>query len=474
MSASHRLRSLLVAVVLAMVAMLVATTGALGAGITLDRTISPPQAVGRGTGTQTFTFNITFTSTPDHYTFRVLDPNGVPIGSPVTQNVQGQSSPIVGTQKWSPPSNAIPGRYTAEVQFFNTNSSVFELQAAATFYVADELGTLQLVKFEDINGNGVRDPGEPGVANWGFRITNPQGNSDNVSTLTDGTSSTPNVPAGTWRVDEILQGGWVAVSPPGGTVQVPANGTGTFTVGNVRPAPLSGTVWVDANRNKIIDKGEAKRGGVTLTLTGTTGTGQTVAPQTTVTAANGTYTFPDLLPGTYAVAVTVPGGFSATTPVNRTNLPIRSNQGNPNNDFGIAQGSGTVTQTPDISIDKRGPATASPGQVFTYTIVVKNLSSFAATNVQVTDLVPANLTLVAIPNGAVIRNGVVTWSLGTMKAGASRTLTMRVRVNPNTTATKLVNTATVTATGLGPKRDSVTTRIKRTTPVVRRSGGVTG
>ncbi|MEZ5080651.1 MAG: SdrD B-like domain-containing protein [Thermoleophilia bacterium] len=472
MTASQRMRAHLAAVVLAMVAMLVAASGALGAGITLDRTVSPPQAVVRGSGTQFFNYQITFTSTADRYVFTVMDPNGVQIQAPVTVNLAGQGSPISGNQSWTPPANAAPGRYTAELNFFS--STGFEAQAKVTFDVADSLGTLELIKYEDINGNGVRNAADPGVANWSFNLINPQGDRSAATTLTGGNVSLTNIPAGVWRIDEVLQPGWVAISPPGATanVTVPANGTGSVTFGNARPAPLTGTVWVDANGNARIDAGESGRGDVTLTLTGTTGLGDRVTA-TTVTAGDGTYEFPGLLPGSYNVRVVVPNGFSATTPVTRTNRIIRSNIGNPNNNFGITQGSGTITQTPDIGIDKRGPATAQRGQAFWYTIIVNNRSNFVARNVQVTDLVPADLTLVAIPAGATIRNGVVTWNLGNMRAGARRVLRMRVRVNPTTARNTLVNTATVTATGLPPRRDTVTTKLKDA-PVVRRTGAVTG
>ena len=104
--------------------------------------------------------------------------------------------------------------------------------------------------------------------------------------------------------------------------------------------------------------------------------------------------------------------------------------------------------------------------------MVHNRSSFTARNVQVTDLVPVELTLVSIPSGATIRNGVVTWSLGDMSAGATRTLKMQVKVNPNVTG-RITNTATVTADGMAPKRDQAVTRVTGPVPVAR-TGGVTG
>lgn len=467
----ERLRTSALALLGAMATLLALVPSALGAGISLDRVPSPPQAVARGVGAEQIQFTITYTSVADRWALTIRDPNGVPVFTQ-GQSVAGQASPITGSASWSPPTLATPGRYTAELEFYS--SSGFESSAKVVFDVADQVGTLRLVKYEDLNGNGRVDAGEPQVPDWRFRLTNPQGNRSEATTGPDGSVSVTSVPAGVWQVEEVVGAGWVAVSAPSGQVTVPANGTGTFAVGNARPAPLSGTVFIDANGNAVRDGAEAGRGGVTLTLTGTTGLGASVRATTTSTAS-GYYEFPGLMPGTYAVSVSVPAGLTATTGTTRPNRVITSNVPNPNNDFGLRQGAGVAAQAPDVGIRKTGPAVARRGSSFVYRVTVRNTSPFTARNVQVTDLVPADLTLLAIPRGATIRNGVVTWSLGDMRAGARRTLAMRVRVNPTSTVTRIRNTATVIATGLGPRRSTAVTRITEPKkPVRRRTGAVTG
>jgi large repetitive protein len=341
------------------------------------------------------------------------------------------------------------------------------------FDVADQLGTLQLVKWEDTNGNGTRDPGEAGVPNWQFRLVNPQGNPSAAVTGADGTVTIPNVPAGTWTVTEVVDPDWAAITPITGTVAVPANGTGVFQAGNVRPAPVSGVVYIDTNRNGIHDAGEIGRAGVRLDLTGTRPGGIAVT-RTVVSGADGSYAFAGLLPGTYAVSVAVPGGLTATSPRTISGIGVTSGTGSPNNNFGLNAPNGTIAggPAPDVTIDKNGPASARAGSVFSYSITVRNRSRFTARDVEVTDLVPIQLTLVRVPSGATIRNGVVTWSLGDLAAGRSRTLTMQVRVNPNVTG-RITNTATVTAEGMPPKRSTAVTRVSGPAPVAR-TGGVTG
>lgn len=460
--------------VLAVLIALVVPAIAAAVGISLNRSPAPPQAIQRGTGTENVDFSITYQTVADSWALRFADPSGAVVQQQ-TVSASGQRSPINQTGSYAPPGGASVGRYRATVDFFSTPSTL-EASALVVFDVADQLGTLQVVKFEDVNGNGVRDPGEPGVPGWTFKLTNPQGNRSVVVTGSDGAVTIPGVPAGTWTVAEVVDPLWAAITPVEGQVAVPPNGVGAFVAGNVRPAPVSGTVFMDANRNGRLDAGEVGRTGVRLTLTGTRPGGITVASRETVSGADGSYSFPDLLPGTYTVSEAVPGGLTPTSSPQITGITVRSGSGSPNNNFGLAGPGGFVNAAggpaPDIAISKGAPDTARAGGTFPYRITVKNRSSFPATRVEVTDLVPVQLTLVSIPDGATIRNGVVTWSVGTLGPGASRTLTMEVRVNPRVTGA-IVNTATVTADNLPPRHDSARTVVRGPVPAAR-SGGVTG
>ena len=64
-------------------------------------------------------------------------------------------------------------------------------------------------KWDDLNGNGIRDPGEPGLSGWTIGIGN-----DTIpyyaTTTTDGTGnySFENVPKGIYHLNETLQPGW--------------------------------------------------------------------------------------------------------------------------------------------------------------------------------------------------------------------------------------------------------------------------
>ena len=96
-------------------------------------------------------------------------------------------------------------------------------------------------------------------------------------------------------------------------------------------ASVGDFVWSDTNGNGIQDAGEPGIPGLTVTLTGTTSTGAYSA--TTVTGANGAYSFTGLPAGTYTV--------SAATPAGMTAAPVNASGSTPSND---SNGSGaTVT-----------------------------------------------------------------------------------------------------------------------------------
>ena len=171
---------------LALVVALAIPAVAAAVGISLNRSPAPPQAIQRGAGTENIDFSITYQTVADSWAPRFARPGGRR-GAARTVSAAGQPSPINGVDSYSPPVNAAVGRYRASVDFFAIPGRPSRSSALVVFDVADQLGTLQVVKFEDVNGNGSRDAGEPGVPGWTFRLTNPQGNGSVVVTGADGT-----------------------------------------------------------------------------------------------------------------------------------------------------------------------------------------------------------------------------------------------------------------------------------------------
>src|SRR5207302_474856 len=104
---------------------------------------------------------------------------------------------------------------------------------------------------------------------------------------------------------------------PGGTtgqdqfsgIVLPSNYTGANNnFGELKPASLSGFVYVDANKNGAKDSGEAGIGQVTVTLGGVDDLGNAVS-LTQSTQANGSYSFTGLRPGTYTITEVQPTSY---------------------------------------------------------------------------------------------------------------------------------------------------------------------
>jgi hypothetical protein len=95
---------------------------------------------------------------------------------------------------------------------------------------------------------------------------------------------------------------------PGVTTQVDGMESLNNDFGEVKPASVSGFVYVDLNNNGVKELGEPAIPGVAVTLTGTDDRG--VAIQlAALTASDGAYHFNSLRPGNYTITETQPSGF---------------------------------------------------------------------------------------------------------------------------------------------------------------------
>src|ERR1041385_6824544 len=95
------------------------------------------------------------------------------------------------------------------------------------------LGIISGQKFHDRNGNGVKDPGEPGLKDWTIYIdTNLDGQlqDDEPQTMTDanGSYSFSGLFLGVYRVREVVKSGWRQTSQNPPDIAVTMSGQ-TFT-----------------------------------------------------------------------------------------------------------------------------------------------------------------------------------------------------------------------------------------------------
>lgn len=170
------------------------------------------------------------------------------------------------------------------------------------------------LKFNDLNGNGVRDAGEPGLSGVTIRVTDAAGGVRTINTDATGAFSFTGLAAGTYVVSEVVPAGFVQTAPaaPGTFTQtVTAGQTVTNLLFGNRAAVgvVSGTKFNDLNGNGVRDSGEPGLAGVTIRLTDPAG-----VVRTTTTDASGAFSFADVAPGNYVLSEVVPGGFVQTAP----------------------------------------------------------------------------------------------------------------------------------------------------------------
>ena len=169
------------------------------------------------------------------------------------------------------------------------------------------------VKYEDLNGDGNRDPGEPGLSGWTIKLRY-QGKVVATTTTASGggysfslnANSLP-VGAGKYEVEEVLKSGWVASQSPG-PVNVPLGAEDTTysgrDFGNFRPATIEGQKFDDSNVSGERDPIENGLAGWTIPLSN---------GEQRVTGNEGAFSF-SVRPGTYTVSEQLQSGWRQTTP----------------------------------------------------------------------------------------------------------------------------------------------------------------
>src|SRR6202162_5605186 len=184
------------------------------------------------------------------------------------------------------------------------------------------------VKFEDLNANGARDPGEPGLSGVTILLTPASGGAARTAvTDASGNFLFTDVTPGAYVVNEVVPAGFTQTMPAsdGIPVTLASGGTSLNNVfGNFRgilTGAISGLKFNDANGNGVRDPGETGVAGVQITLSACPSPCVPPPVAGTVTGADGGFSFTGILFGTYFVSETVPSGFQQTTPATRE-IPV--------------------------------------------------------------------------------------------------------------------------------------------------------
>jgi uncharacterized repeat protein (TIGR01451 family) len=179
---------------------------------------------------------------------------------------------------------------------------------------ADILGNV----WYDFNANGVRDAGEPGLPNVTVTLRNSAGQvvGDPVKTDLKGDYGFFDLPTGTYTVHVTQPAGTRQTDDPDDVldnktivVLLPAEVDAGNDFGYTGNSSLSGTVYVDRDRNQVLSAPDTGIPNVRITLTGTDAYGNLVS-RILFTNSGGFYRFDNLLPGLYAVREDQPPQYS--------------------------------------------------------------------------------------------------------------------------------------------------------------------
>ncbi|MCP5095591.1 MAG: hypothetical protein GY943_08570, partial [Chloroflexi bacterium] len=177
--------------------------------------------------------------------------------------------------------------------------------------------------WNDLNADGIQDGGEPGLGGVDVNLfTSGDALAGNTTTIFNGSYSFSGIAPGDYYVQFVLPAGFI-FSPKDQGVDYadsdPDTATGETDVFSVtvgankddidaglfQPATIGNLAWDDTDGNGIQDGGEIGISGVAVSLYKSDDS----FVDSTSTDANGVYTFTNLIPNTYYLQFTQPGGY---------------------------------------------------------------------------------------------------------------------------------------------------------------------
>ncbi len=429
------------------------------------------------------------------YKWNDLNGNGVwdanePVISGITMQTSHGQSAITNTLGYYRIDNIPTGTESITevlpVGWINTNHTLTVTGISITFngVARVDFGNFQRTsiggqKFNDLNNDGLKTAGEPGLANWtiqlytfdAFRFAHPEiyGLNDGfiatVTTTTDvsGNFTFSDLGPGTYRIREINQAGWTQTSTNPADVSLVSGTPVAVQFGNHQDPPT-----IVKSPSLSITKSN--------TIVGFTNPGKTVTYTVVVTnAAAATDIAKNVI-----LTDTLPNGFTfvdtglATKTTSLGDLAIgqsktltyvvQINGFQPAGTYintASAKGDNTTTviatstvevrvpqvlgatSEPTLTIIKTvSPTTTTPGGIITYTITIKNIGDADATNVSIADSLPGGFTFVDTGTRT------HTFNLGTIEPSHTRVIHYDVKVGSSVKAGVYKNVAVLTADDL--------------------------
>ncbi len=201
----------------------------------------------------------------------------------------------------------------SDVDSSSGKSDVIDAAAGNTYTVDAGLHGSRTVSgtvFKDLDADGTKDAGEPGLPGWTIELSNSDGLQGATLSDASGAYSFDVLPGVNYQICEIVQSGWARSNPSGDCYVIPAdaNDLSGLDFGNWMPSVICGTVFDDLNGDGTQDAGEPGIEGRAVNLFDySTGT----AVPITVTDAAGFYYIEGLSqngPISYILTETPPSG----------------------------------------------------------------------------------------------------------------------------------------------------------------------
>ncbi|MBA4251862.1 MAG: hypothetical protein C0425_08355 [Chlorobiaceae bacterium] len=185
----------------------------------------------------------------------------------------------------------------------------------------EQVGSICGIKFNDLNGNGVKDPNEPTLQNWTINLAGATPLDPTLTARTDtlGRYCFTNLRPGLYTVSEVNKNGWTQTAPSSITYSFllrSGQNLSDINFGNkvdstVRLGSICGIKFNDINGNGVLDNAEPGLPYWTITLTGS-------ASITAVTDVSGNYCFDNLKEGNYTISEVYQNGWVQTAPSTST------------------------------------------------------------------------------------------------------------------------------------------------------------
>jgi hypothetical protein len=169
-----------------------------------------------------------------------------------------------------------------------------------------QTGTISGQIYNDLNGDGTQENGEPGLSGQVVDLLDSNGNVlASTSTDSNGNYTFYELGAGTYEIQDAVPAGWVQTTKdPSITLSANQQVSGV-NVGIFQTVAVSGTVYNDLNDNHHHDNGEPGIANVAVMLDGTAAA---------TTDANGNYSITGVGPGTHSISEVIPNAYVQTSP----------------------------------------------------------------------------------------------------------------------------------------------------------------